>query len=100
MVGLALLAALLAIRSVVAAEERVLMEDFGVVSSRLLPASPPVRPAALPFPRQAAVAIDWRRALRKEHGTAFAAVTTALVLRATEGSGADGERGLALARAV
>jgi protein-S-isoprenylcysteine O-methyltransferase Ste14 len=83
MVGLALPAALLAIRSVVAAEERVLMEDFGVVYRDYCRRVPRFVPR-LPFPRQAAVAIDWRRALRKEHGTAFAAVTTALVLRATE----------------
>jgi hypothetical protein len=37
-----------------------------------------------PVPVVAGFAVDWRRGLRKEHGTIFAAVTTAIALEAAE----------------
>jgi protein-S-isoprenylcysteine O-methyltransferase Ste14 len=86
MVGLALPAALLGIRSIVAAEERVLLATFGDRYRdycRRVPRFLP-RPSFPPGPSGAALAYDWRRALRKEHGTAFAAVSVALAFAAAE----------------
>ncbi len=83
MVGLALPAALLGIRSIVAAEERMLLATFGDRYRdycRRVPRFLPRRP----FPYGAALAYDWRRALRKEHGTAFAAVSVGLAFAAAE----------------
>lgn len=83
MVFVALPSALLAIRSIVATEERVLADSFGDRYRRYCEHVPRF------VPRDASTlwsvrSLDWRRALRKEHGTAFAAFTTAVVLRAIE----------------
>jgi len=83
MVGLALPAALLGIRSIVAAEERVLLASFGDRYRDYCRRVPRFLPRP-PFPSGAPLAYDWRRALRKEHGTAFAAVSVALVFAAAE----------------
>ena len=83
MVGLALPAALLGIRSIVAAEERVLLATFGDRYRDYCRRVPRFLPRP-PSPSGAAPAYDWRRALRKEHGTAFAAVSVALAFAAAE----------------
>ena len=83
MIGVALPAALLAILSIVAAEERVLLETFGDRYRDYCRRVPRFLPRP-PFPVVTGFAIDWRRGLRKEHGTMFAAVTTAIVLEAAE----------------
>lgn len=83
MVGVGLPIALLAIRSIVAAEERVLLESFGARYREYCRRVPRFLPRP-PFPVVDASRFDWRRALRKEHGTVFAAVTVALALEAAE----------------
>jgi protein-S-isoprenylcysteine O-methyltransferase Ste14 len=83
MVGIALPTALLAIRSIVAAEERVLLRSFGARYRDYCRRVPRFVPHP-PFPVAPVGPLEWRRALKKEHGTAFAATTTALVLIAAE----------------
>lgn len=83
MAFVALPIALLAIRSIVAAEERVLAEAFGDRYRRYCEHVPRFVPRDT-YPLWSVRPLDWRRALRKEHGTAFAAITTAVVLRAVE----------------
>src|SRR5262245_5835641 len=82
MVDGALPVALLGLRSVVAAEERVLANDFGARYRDYCRRVPRFVPRP-PFPRTTGI-VDWQRGLRKEHGTIFGAVTTALLLAATE----------------
>jgi protein-S-isoprenylcysteine O-methyltransferase Ste14 len=92
MVGIGLPVALLAIRSIVAAEERVLTKSFGARYHdycRRVPRFLPHRP----FARVAAPPLDWHRAVRKEHGTIFAAITTAVVLMAAEDLVREGSTG-------
>ncbi len=84
MVACALPTALLAIGSIVAAEERVLANDFGDRYHDYCRRVPRFVPR-LPFPtRPVGMAIDWQRGIRKEHGTIFATLTTALLLAGTE----------------
>lgn len=83
MVGIALPAALLAYGSIVLAEERMLRETFGDRYREYCARVPrfwPRRPRSADGPRR----VDWRRALRKEHGTIFSAVTTAAIFAIAE----------------
>jgi protein-S-isoprenylcysteine O-methyltransferase Ste14 len=70
--------ALVAIGSIVAAEERVLTRSFGERYREYCATVPRFLPRH--WPRVTASAIDWRRGLRKEHGTIFAAAWAAIVL--------------------
>lgn len=82
MVCIALPTALLAIHSLVATEERVLAESYGDRYRHYCRRVPRFVPRHLST--LWAAPLDWRRALRKEHATMFAALTTAVVLRAAE----------------
>lgn len=83
MVFLALPLALTALGSMMVAEERLLLERFGA-RYRAYAARVP-RFGLRGFPHALAHgAWSWRRALRKEHGTVFAAGTAALVLLLVE----------------
>jgi hypothetical protein len=85
MIGVAPPAALLAILSASSRRrERVLLETFGDRHRDYRRRSPARFLPRPPFPVVTGFAIDWRRGLRKEHGTMFAAVTTAIVLEAAE----------------
>jgi protein-S-isoprenylcysteine O-methyltransferase Ste14 len=79
MAWVALPTALLLIRCIVAAEERVLSESFGPYYRDYCRRVPRFFPRRL-LSIAALGPLDWRRALRKEHGPAFAAITTLVVL--------------------
>ena len=78
----ALPAALVALASLVIAEERVLAETFGDRYQQYCARVPRLVPRGLPARGEQRP--DWRRALRKEHSTIFAATSTALLLLAAE----------------
>jgi protein-S-isoprenylcysteine O-methyltransferase Ste14 len=83
MVAIALPAALLAIWSIVVTEERMLRATFGARYDEYCARVPrfwPRRPLGADGVRQ----LDWRRALRKEHGTIFSAVTAAAIFAIAE----------------
>jgi protein-S-isoprenylcysteine O-methyltransferase Ste14 len=82
MVFVALPIALLAIASLVAAEERELLRAHGERYRQYCARVPRFVSRALPTLR--GLQPDWRRALRKEHGTLFSAASTAILLIATE----------------
>lgn len=83
MLAIALPAALLAYWSIVVAEERMLRETFGARYREYCARVPrfwPRRPPTAGSVRR----VDWRRALRKEHGTIFSAVTAAAIFAVAE----------------
>jgi protein-S-isoprenylcysteine O-methyltransferase Ste14 len=79
----ALPAALLALASIVAAEERVLAQTFGERYRQYRARVPRFVPRRRVQGRSSRPT-DWRRALRKEYGTMFAATSTALALLAAK----------------
>lgn len=84
MVGVAVPAALLGIWSIVLAEERMLRETFGARYRDYCDRVPRFLPRMPRTEDDGTRRVDWRRALRKEHGTIFSAATAAALLALAE----------------
>ncbi len=77
-------AALVAIASLVAAEESMLRARFGAEYERYCARVARFRPRRPPHEAAILHRVNWRRALRREHGTMFAAASAAIGLFAIE----------------